>query len=147
MDFLTKADLFLSSIYKDYMKFVKYMGVGVIGTLVDMALLFSMVSFLDVYYLYGNVISYSTGAVINFYLNKRFTFNNTYKKVHFQLLSFAVVTAGGWLISEVLLFILVDNVFKNSSNLTVMISKVMATLIVVVYNYIVNKRTTFKYFQ
>lgn len=147
MDIFTKVDAFLSGIYKDYMKFVKYMGVGIIGTLVDMGLLYFLVSFLDVYYLYGNVLSYSTGAVINFYLNKRYTFNNKYKKVHFQLLSFAVVTAGGWMISEVLLYILVDNLFKNSSNATVMLSKVIATLIVVVYNYIVNKRTTFKFFQ
>jgi putative flippase GtrA len=147
MDIFTKVDTFLSGIYKDYMKFVKYMGVGVIGTLVDMGLLYFLVSFFNTYYLYGNILSYSTGAVVNFYLNKRYTFNNKYKKVHFQILSFAIVTAGGWMISEVLLYVLVDNLFKNSSNTTVMLSKVIATFIVVVYNYIVNKRTTFKFFQ
>jgi len=147
MDIFTKVDTFLSSIYKDYMKFVKYMGVGVIGTLVDLAVLFSLVDFFSVYYLYGNIISYSVGTIVNFFLNKRYTFNNTYKKVHFQFLSFAAVAAVGWLLSEILLFIFVDYLFKDSSSRTVMVSKVMATFIVFVYNYIVNKRTTFKIFR
>lgn len=147
MDILTKADSFLSGIYKDYMKFVKYMGVGVLGTAVDLAILFSLVSFFGMYYLFANIISYSAGTVVNFFLNKRYTFNNTYKKVHFQFMSFAAVAAVGWVLSEILLYIFVDHIFMDSSNLTIMISKVIATFIVFVYNYIVNKRTTFKIFQ
>jgi putative flippase GtrA len=147
MDIFAKVDAFLSSIYKDYMKFVKYMGVGVIGTLVDLSVLFILVDFFGVYYLYGNVVSYGAGTVVNFILNKRYTFNNSYKKVHFQFLTFAAVAAVGWLLSEILLYFFVDYLFKDSSSRTVMVSKVIATFIVVVYNYIVNKRTTFKIFQ
>ncbi len=146
-DIISKADAFLASIYKDYLKFFKYMGVGVIGTIVDLAVLYSLVGFGDVFYMYANVVSYAAGTVVNFFLNRCYTFNNTYKKVHFQFMSFAAVAAIGWVLSEILLYIFVTYLFGDSSDLTVMVSKVMATFIVFIFNYIVNKRTTFKIFQ
>ena len=146
-DIISNADVLLSGVYKDYRLFFKYLGVGVVGTIADLAVLFILVSLLDVFYMYANVVSYGAGTVVNFFLNKRYTFNNTYKKVHFQFMSFALVAAVGWVLSEALLYVFVNYLFANSSDLSVMVSKVMATFIVFVYNYIVNKRTTFKIFQ
>jgi len=137
----------LSGIYKDYMKFFKYLGVGMVGTVADWAVFFVLIGPFDVLSMYAVAISYFVGMVINFFLNKYYTFNNTYKKIHFQFLSFAVVAVIGLGLTEVLLYGFTHYIFTGPSDIFLMISRVIVTFIVFVYNYIVNKRTTFKIFQ
>jgi len=137
----------MSGLYKDYLQFFKYMGVGVLGTLADWATFYILIGFADVYYLYAVALSYAVGTVINFFLNKRFTFKNTYKKIHFQFLSFALVALIGLGLNEVLLYAFVHYVFASSSDIALMASRVIVTFIVFVWNFVANKRTTFKIFQ
>lgn len=147
MDILTKADAFFAGIYKDYRKFFKYLGVGTIATIADWAVFFVLIGTFDVLSMYAVAMSYFVGMVINFFLNKFYTFNNTYKKVHFQFLSFALVAVIGLGLTEVLLYVFTQYVFDSPSDLVLMVSRVIVTFIVFVYNYIANKRTTFKIFQ
>jgi putative flippase GtrA len=142
-----KVDTLMSGIYKDYRKFLKYLGVGVIGTVADWVVFFTLIGLADIFYLYAVAFSYFVGTVINFFLNKHFTFNNKYKKIHFQFLSFALVALIGLGLNEALLFAFVHYVFASSSDLALMVSRVIVTFIVFVWNFAANKRTTFKIFQ
>ena len=146
-DIFTKADAILAGIYKDYLKFFKYLGVGMVGTIADWAVFFVLIGALDILPMYAVAMSYFVGMVINFFLNKYYTFNNTYKKIHFQFISFALVALVGLGLTEVLLYVFTQYIFDSPSDLVLMVSRVIVTFIVFVYNYIVNKRTTFKIFQ
>lgn len=144
---LTRIDSLMSGIYKDYMKFFKYMGVGVIGTAADWLVFYVLIGLADIFYMYAVAMSYVVGMVINFFLNKHFTFNNKYKKVHFQFLSFAFVALIGLGLNEALLFAFVHYIFSSSSDLALMASRVIVTFMVFVWNFLANKHTTFKIFQ
>lgn len=146
-DVVSSIDRLMSGIYKDYLKFFKYLGVGILGTIADWAVFYALIGFADIFYLYALAMSYFVGMVINFFLNKRYTFNNTYKKVHFQFLSFALVALIGFGLNEGLLYAFVHYVFASSSDIALMVSRVIVTFIVFVWNYVANKRTTFKIFQ
>jgi putative flippase GtrA len=144
---LTKVDSMMSVVYKDYMKFFKYLGVGIIGSVADWIVFYALIGLADVFYLYAVILSYFVGMIINFFLNKYYTFNNTYKKLHFQFFSFAVVALIGLALNEVLLYALVHYVFGSPSDLFIMVSRIVATFVVFVWNFIANKQTTFKIFQ
>jgi putative flippase GtrA len=144
---LTKADSMMAGVYKDYVKFFKYLGVGIIGTVADWIVFYALIGLADVFYLYAVILSYFVGMIINFFLNKYYTFNNTYKKLHFQFFSFAVVAAIGLALNEALLYAMVHYVFASSSDFFVMVARIAATFVVFVWNFIANKQTTFKIFK
>lgn len=148
IDVLVKADATLAGVYKDYKKLVKALIVGVLATLVDMAILFILINYFDVFYLSGQAISFLLGMCVSFYLNKNFTFRVKSGKVHFQFASFSIVAFTQYLLTLGLMFVFVDMVFNNpDSNAIVMVSKVIVAFIGFVYAFTLNKSLTFKIFK
>ena len=122
--------------------------VGVLATLVDMAVLFILINYFDVFYLSGQAISFLLGMCVSFYLNKNFTFRVKSGKVHFQFASFSIVAFTQYLLTLGLMFVFVDMVFNNpDSNMIVMASKVIVAFIGFVYAFTLNKSLTFKIFK
>jgi putative flippase GtrA len=122
--------------------------VGVLATLVDMAVLFILINYFDVFYLSGQAISFLLGMCVSFYLNKNFTFRVKSGKVHFQFASFSIVAFTQYLLTLGLMFVFVDMVFNNpDSNAIVMVSKVIVAFIGFVYAFTLNKSLTFKIFK
>lgn len=148
IDVLVKADATLAGVYKDYKKLVKALIVGVLATLVDMAILFILINYFDVFYLSGQAISFLLGMCVSFYLNKNFTFRVKSGKVHFQFASFSIVAFTQYLLTLGLMFVFVDMVFNNpDSNAIVMVSKVIVAFIGFIYAFTLNKSLTFKIFK
>lgn len=147
MEFINKVNAMLSGIYKDYLKLVKYLAVGVVGTLADWSVFAVLLSILDVNYLVAPIISYSVGTVINYILNRRFTFNNTYKKVHYQFASFLIIALIGLVIQELVIYGMVEYVFSNDADRWAFAAKVVATFVGFAWTFVANKRITFKVFQ
>ncbi|MCD1294853.1 GtrA family protein [Methanocella sp. CWC-04] len=112
-----------------------------------MGSLFVLNDFMNVFYLYANICSYTLGMVISFYLNKYYNFKNTYKKVHYQFISFALVAVTGLVLNTALMYVFVHYLFSNDTSMFVMISKLIATFIVFIWNFFINKSVTFKVFQ
>lgn len=148
MDLLQKVDTALSSIYHDYMKLVKYLAVGAVGTIADWSVFYLLIDFIGLYYLVAMAISYLVGMVINFFLNKHFTFENTYKKLHFQFASFALIALIGLALQEAIMYGLVQYMFGATSDSTLLfVARVVATLAGFIWTFIANKKVTFKVFQ
>ena len=145
---LVKADAALVGVYKDYKKLVKALMVGVLATLVDMAVLFILINYFDVFYLSGQAMSYLLGMGVSFYFNKTFTFRKKSSKVHFQFASFSIIAFTQYLLTLGLMFVFVDMVFNNpDSNVIVMVSKVIVAFIGFIYAFTLNKSLTFKIFK
>lgn len=148
MDFLKTFDSMLSRIYRDYVKLVKYLAVGIVGTLADWLLFALIIGYTSLFYALAMAMSYFVGMVINYVLNRRFTFNNTYKKVHYQFASFAVIALIGLGIQEAFMVGLVHYLLANTNvNLLLMASRVIATFAGFIWTFIANKKITFKVFQ
>ena len=148
MDIVKTADSIFSGIYQDYRKLVKYLAVGIVGTIADWIVFALFLHYTVIFYALAMVVSYSVGTVINYVLNRRFTFNNTYKKVHYQFASFALIAVVGFGIQELLMFGIVQYVFGDSSADTlVMVARMVATFVGFAWTFIANKKITFKVFQ
>ena len=81
-DLLIQSDVAISKLYPDYRKLFKSLLVGVLATTVDMVVLFTLNHYFAVFYIFAKIISYHLGMVVSFYLNKTFTFKNSYEKYH-----------------------------------------------------------------
>lgn len=106
-----------------------------------------LIGILGVIYVPALAISYLISTVLGFFLNKRYTFRNTYKKVHFQLASFVAIAIAGLAINETVVYSLARFAFDSSSSPGLMIARVVATFIVFGWNFTVNKRVTFRVFR
>ncbi|WP_048198112.1 GtrA family protein [Methanocella arvoryzae] len=146
-DILLQAEIAISRFYPDYRKLVKSLMVGVLATLVDMAILFALDHYVGLFYIIAKIISYHVGMGVSFYLNKTFTFRNTYEKYHHQLASFALVAYSQMALTVALLFVLVQFIFQNDATLYVMIANVIVAFIGFIYAFTINKSVTFKIFK
>jgi putative flippase GtrA len=147
MDLLLKVDSTLSGIYHDYLKLVKYLAVGVVGTLADWTVFYALIDFIGLFYPFAKVISYSVGTIVNFFLNRKFTFQNTYKKLHYQFVSFALIAVVGLAVQEAIMYFLVEYVFDSSTSLWIFAANVIATFVGFIWTFIANKKITFKLFR
>ncbi len=60
---------------KTALQFVKYNLVGIVNTTIGFSIIFSLM-FLGVSAIVSNAIGYAIGAVLSYYLNKKYTFNS-----------------------------------------------------------------------
>jgi putative flippase GtrA len=148
MDIIKTVDGLFSRIYGDYRKFLKYFSVGIVGTLVDYSAYTILIVFFDMYFMVATAIAYFIGMVINFVLNRRFTFNNTYRKVHYQFASFGAIALVGLGIQELVMYGIVHYALADTTaDLPLLGCRVAATFAGFIWTYIANKKVTFKIFK
>ena len=142
-----KVDALLSLVYRDYGQFTKFLGVGVVATLVDWAIFYLLAGYLGIFYLLSLALSYLISTVLNFFMNRRFTFGSKYKKVHVQLGSFLSVAIVGLALNELIVYGLVHYLFAAGTGNMVMVSRIIATFLVFIWNFLLNKCITFRIFR
>ena len=118
-------------------QFLLFSAVGGVGTGGQYLTLFALVEFKILSPLPASVIGISVGAIINYLLNYRFTFNS--QKSHKEAMSkFFTVAIVGALINTVLMYLGI-----HTLHLYYLLAQVLATGIVLLWNFIVNKFWTF----
>jgi putative flippase GtrA len=113
----------------------KFVIVGGIATIIDFIIYYICYNYIGLNPLLANIISFSISVIYNFYASVKWVFdvdNSKNKKVIF--IEFIVFAVLGLLLSELLLFIFIDK-----CGLKKMISKILATIIVMVFNFITRK--------
>ena len=94
-----------------FRQFIKFCVVGGISTVIDVGtytVLTRTVDFFANYYLLANAISFVIALINSYTLNRKFTFKSDNKKVGVQFTKYAGVYIIGLMISEVILYVLVD---------------------------------------
>ncbi len=109
-----------------------------VATVVDMGILWALVSFADFHYFWAAALGYMGGMVTNFSLNKTFTFKNTSTRVATQAGVFAAVALVGLAINQVVIALLVEGAGAH-----VLIAKVCAVGIVALWSFWGHKQLTF----
>jgi putative flippase GtrA len=118
-------------------QFLMFAGLGVIGTLGHYTVLVVLVQFWAVDPVFASSLGFVVGAVINYILNYHFTFQS--QKRHSEALTkFLIVAIIGAGINGFIMYIGVEN-----TRINYMIIQLFATLVVLLWNFIVNRLWTF----
>lgn len=122
---------------KTSQQFILFTGIGAIGTAGHYATLILLVQALHADPVIASTIGFTVGALINYLLNYRITFNSD-KRHSEALTKFLSVAALGAVING-----LIMTAGINISDLHYLVIQVIATSIVLVFNFIANKYWTF----
>lgn len=117
---------------------LRYAVVGGTGAIIDFGVLYILYEQAHIYYRIAAAASFIFSALLNYYLNRVWTFKN-FKDPKRQMLIFAAVAISGLIINDKILKFLVDG-----WQVPVMLAKVASVAIVTVWNFLWNKYLTFK---
>jgi len=132
---LEKADLKSFILNDENKRFLKFAIVGVSNTAISFLVYVVLVK-LSLYYILASIISYIAGILNSYILNTAFVFKE--KKTKKNLFMFSSVYLSALLINLSLLYIMVG-VFGIGP----ITGQILVTGIVMIYNYIMQKKWTF----
>jgi putative flippase GtrA len=118
--------------------FLLYLLFGGIATVVDWSTYYLFLVSFNLHYSISVTFAFILGSITNFSLNKRFNFNNKYKKVHNQFLLYLLIAFGGLILTITLMWLLIDVCIIDP-----FLSRVIATAITLIYNFLGHKYVTF----
>ena len=88
-------------------QFLRFAGVGVIGTSAHYAVLVLLVQVLDANAVLASSVGAITGAIVNYFLNYRYTFNSS--KNHKETLwKFFTIAAAGFVLNGIMMVLLTE---------------------------------------
>ena len=114
----------------------KFVIVGGIATIIDWLIYFILYKFIKLEPIIANIISFSVSVIYNYYASCKYVFKvNKEKSKTRQFTEFIIFSLIGLGINELLIFIFVNKLSWNA-----MLVKILATLIVMVFNFITRKK-------
>ncbi len=108
--------------------------VGFTAFLIDAGLLYVLTEYLHVYYLVSSVISFIVSLIYNYILSIFWVFDVKKKQTYKEVLLFAVLSVIGLGVNQLVMYLGVDLL-----NIHYMLCKVIATIIVMIYNFVTRK--------
>lgn len=135
----------MEKLIKKHAEKLRFGVVGGANTAIDFGILFVLV-FLGVDKIFANFISTSTAFVFSFFVNRSFTFKSTTKTTKKQIGLFVVITLFGlWVIQPIIITGVgwMINDFGLRGPLVLLIGKVCATAVTLVWNYVLYRKFVF----
>ena len=118
-----------------FVQIFKFVIVGGTATIIDWAVYYVLYNFLHIQPLIANILSFSVSVIYNYVASVKWVFDvNQEKSKKRMFIEFMIFSIIGLLLSELLLWIFIDLISINA-----MISKIIATAIVMVFNFITRK--------
>lgn len=126
----------------------RYLLIGTINTAIDFGILFMLTWFISTPKELANIISTTIAFAFSFVANRSFTFRSRTGNVRRQLLLFTLVTLFGlWVIQTIIISLLAPVVFISlnfSQSVALLISKLIATVASLIWNYLLYTNVVFK---
>lgn len=124
-----------------YIQFIRYGFVGIIAFSIDFGFLFLFTKYLHIYYLISATLSFLIALVVNYLLSTKWVFKKrTGTSVNNELIIFVVIAVIGLLINDLIMWFLTDII-----NLFYLISKIVASLIVLFWNFYGRRNLFYKF--
>jgi len=120
-------------------QFVKFGVVGVTSTIIDWGIYLLLTRYAAMFYLTAKIISFSVSIFNSFFFNRRWTFQSKDPKKLHQFSKFLVVAAIGLGLNTLIMYLVVSR-FKLHD----IVGLILATAIVMFWNFLANKFYTFK---
>jgi putative flippase GtrA len=145
---------------REITRFLKFSVVGTIGAVIDFGLLYLLHSVLGFHIVFSNTCSFTAAVLSNFIWNRYWTYpDSRSKSLQTQLRQFFIVNIAGWGINTGILLLLrfpFDHLINNLSvyfsslgspelsyKLGYNMAKVFATIVVLFWNFGVNRFWTY----
>ena len=116
--------------------------VGVINTIVDFGLLFTL-RYLGLPSVTANFVSTSVAFTLSFGLNKNVVFRAKGSDIRREVTLFIITTLFELWVLQTIVITVVDLVAPTSS-ISLFVSKVLATIVTICWNYVMYSRVVFK---
>ena len=117
-------------------KIIKFIIIGGIATLIDFIFLYIFKEFLNMDVIIANTLSFIISVTYNYIASIVWVFDiNKEKNKKIQFILFILFSIFGLVLNNIILYILTD-IF----NMYYLISKVVATFIVMIFNFITRKK-------
>ncbi|MFV8771222.1 GtrA family protein [Aerococcus viridans] len=115
---------------------IKFGIVGVLAAVIDFGLLAILTEFLGIHYLLSAAISFTVATVFNYIASMKYVFDSRYEKghKHQELFIFVVLSLIGLGLNQVFMWF-----FVEITVLHYIIAKVLATILVMAWNFISRK--------
>ena len=121
---------------KLFEQIMKFGVVGVIATLIDWGIFAVCTRVFHIHYAISNIIGFSISVIFNYWASVKWVFDvnkeNDSKRNFMLFIIFSVIGLG---LNELILFICIDKI-----HIMDLISKVIATAIVMVFNFVTRKK-------
>jgi len=130
-------------------KYVKFAFIGGIGTLINLAILWTLVEGFNVYYLWAAVAAFVIADTNNFIWNRLWTFRSK-GSLPVQYSQFLVVSIDGLMLNLILLKLLVEEFIpwiglaEDKASFYIVLSQVIAIFLVSLFNFAANSLWTFQ---
>jgi putative flippase GtrA len=135
----------LLSNHREVKRFAKFATVGVIGTVVDFGVLNLLVLGFGFTKFWANTCSFSAAVVSNFIWNRLWTFPESREKSLIpQLIQFSLVSVGGYVINQIIFLGLDSLILHVWGTLGYNLSKAIATGVVLIWNFGINRIWTYR---
>lgn len=121
-----------------HLQFMRFAGVGAIGTMAHYALLVLLVEAIAANEVAASTAGATLGALVNYALNRRYTFDSE-KRHREALTKFLIVAALGLTLNAFFMFVLVELLSVHY-----LLAQVVSTTLILVWNFIGNKFWTFR---
>ena len=112
---------------------IKFVIVGGIATLIDFVCLYIFKEFLNLNIILSNTLSFTISVIYNYIASIKWVFDVN-KNSKFQFIIFVILSVIGLLINNGILYL-----FTSYTEVYYLLSKVFATLVVMIYNFITRK--------
>lgn len=136
----------MRQLWQQYETFLRYAIVGVLGTAIDMGVLYALTEISGIepktswLFPLFVTLAFLAAVVNNYVLNRIWTFKSTDSNVTAQFFRFLVVSVGGFLLTQALMW-----AFVSVLLLWYVLAKALTSLLVLIWNFGLNKMWAFRH--
>lgn len=128
---------------------LRFVSVGLANTTIDFSILFVLKFFFGIPPLVANIVSTTAAFCFSFFANKKYTFKTTGTNLTREILLFTVVTLFGlWGLQTIVIHLVIEILnytpLAGSDQIILLIAKILATIISLIWNYILYSNVVFK---
>lgn len=113
---------------------LKFGVVGVIAFFIDYSLLYALTEFCHIHYMISSVISFTVSLIFNYIASIYWVFDVKQKQTIKEITVFTILSIIGLGINQLVMYLMTD-----IGNIYYMFSKLVATAIVMIWNFITRK--------
>jgi putative flippase GtrA len=135
----------MKALLKKHASKLRFALVGTVNTTIDFGLLFILVA-IGLGKIPSNYIATTAAFVFSFFANRSYTFKST-GNIRRQIALFSGVTLFGlWIIQPIIITVATDGLdnLNISNEISLLISKILATGVTLVWNYVLYSKIVFK---
>lgn len=131
--------LFINKTDNTYVQGFRYLFAGAAGFITDFTILFILTHFLDIFYLISATVSFTVGVFITYLISIYWVFQQkSHRKRTSEFILFVLIGIVGLILTLGLLWL-----FTEKLHIYYLISKIIATIIVYIWNFFARKKLLF----